>query len=132
MKENPRCASDADKPKADSDCASMEIIEFSQHFQPVTMTLTTIKRLKIIRCTRFLSIYLSGLQSKATTHLKADATIHDLIEKIEEYGDSIDIDGFDIDYGNQILTVKFGDLGTYVLNKRIPNRQIWMSSPVRS
>uniref|UniRef100_A0A161ZWL4 ferroxidase n=1 Tax=Daucus carota subsp. sativus TaxID=79200 RepID=A0A161ZWL4_DAUCS len=47
-----------------------------------------------------------------------------------EYGDSVDIDGFDIDYGNQVLTVKLGNLGTYVLNKQTPNRQIWMSSPV--
>jgi len=52
------------------------------------------------------------------------------LEKLEEYGDSIDIDGFDIDYGNQVLTLKLGPLGTYVVNKQTPNRQIWMSSPV--
>ncbi|KAK1388971.1 hypothetical protein POM88_017149 [Heracleum sosnowskyi] len=63
-------------------------------------------------------------------HKLADSTIHHLLEKIEEFGDSMDIDGFDIDYGNQVLTVKFGNLGTYVLNKQTPNRQIWMSSPV--
>ncbi|KAM7495165.1 hypothetical protein LguiB_029774 [Lonicera macranthoides] len=49
---------------------------------------------------------------------------------MEEYGDSVEIDGFDIDYGNQVLTVKLGCLGSYVLNKQTPNRQIWMSSPV--
>ncbi|KAM7498226.1 hypothetical protein LguiA_022640 [Lonicera macranthoides] len=63
-------------------------------------------------------------------HNLADSAIHGLLEKIEEYGDSIEIDGFDIDYGNQVLTVKLGSLGTYVLNKQTPNRQIWMSSPV--
>lgn len=63
-------------------------------------------------------------------HKLADSTIHDLLEKIEEYGDSVDIDGFDIDYGNEVLTVKLGDLGTYVINKQTPNRQIWISSPV--
>ncbi|XAR68062.1 Ferroxidase [Bertholletia excelsa] len=63
-------------------------------------------------------------------HKIADSTIHDLLEKLEEYGDSIDIDGFDIDYGNQVLTLKLGSLGTYVLNKQTPNRQIWLSSPV--
>uniref|UniRef100_A0A162AHF7 Ferroxidase n=1 Tax=Daucus carota subsp. sativus TaxID=79200 RepID=A0A162AHF7_DAUCS len=63
-------------------------------------------------------------------HNLADSAIHHLLEKIEDYGDSVDIDGFDIDYGNQVLTVKFGNLGTYVLNKQTPNRQIWMSSPV--
>ncbi|KAL8267326.1 hypothetical protein R6Q59_004670 [Mikania micrantha] len=72
----------------------------------------------------------SALLQEDEFHKLADATIHDLLEKIEEYGDSVDIDGFDIDYGNQVLTVKFGSLGTYVLNKQTPNRQIWMSSPV--
>ncbi|TKW17144.1 hypothetical protein SEVIR_5G346400v4 [Setaria viridis] len=63
-------------------------------------------------------------------HKLADETIHDLLEKLEEYGDSIQMDGFDIDYGNQVLTLRLGDLGTYVVNKQAPNRQIWLSSPV--
>ncbi|KAL5718096.1 ferroxidase [Ranunculus cassubicifolius] len=63
-------------------------------------------------------------------HKLADATIEDLQERFEEYGDSIDVDGFDIDYGNQVLTLKLGSLGTYVLNKQTPNRQLWLSSPV--
>lgn len=75
----------------------------------------------------------------------------------QEYGDTIQIDGFDVDYGvrnisswlilmvrvvyvlmqicyylqNEVLTLKLGALGTYVLNKQTPNRQIWLSSPVR-
>ncbi|KAF9670890.1 hypothetical protein SADUNF_Sadunf13G0116100 [Salix dunnii] len=64
-------------------------------------------------------------------HSLADSTIHDLQEKLEEYGDTVQIDGFDIDYGNEVLTLKLGDLGTYVLNKQTPNRQLWLSSPVR-
>ncbi|KAL8088122.1 frataxin, mitochondrial-like [Apium graveolens] len=72
----------------------------------------------------------SGLLQEDEFHKLADSTIHHLLEKIEEFGDSMDIDGFDIDYRNQVLTVKFGNLGTYVLNKQTPNRQIWMSSPV--
>ncbi|XXG47660.1 hypothetical protein AAC387_Pa02g2268 [Persea americana] len=63
-------------------------------------------------------------------HRLADETIQDLQEKFEEYGDCIQIDGLDIDYGNQVLTLKLGCLGTYVLNKQTPNRQIWLSSPV--
>jgi len=63
-------------------------------------------------------------------HKLADETIHDLLAKLEEYGDSIQMDGFDIDYGNQVLTLRLGDLGTYVVNKQTPNRQIWLSSPV--
>ncbi|XP_021768399.1 frataxin, mitochondrial-like [Chenopodium quinoa] len=63
-------------------------------------------------------------------HRLADSTIHHLLEKLEEYGDTVDVDGFDVDYGNEVLTMKLGDLGTYVVNKQTPNRQIWLSSPV--
>ncbi|XP_044501632.1 frataxin, mitochondrial-like isoform X2 [Mangifera indica] len=66
-------------------------------------------------------------------HRLANSTIHDLLEKFEEYGDVVQmdqIDGFDVDYGNEVLTLKLGALGTYVLNKQTPNRQIWLSSPV--
>ncbi|KAK4790248.1 hypothetical protein SAY86_017552 [Trapa natans] len=63
-------------------------------------------------------------------HKLADSTIHVLQEKLEDYGDHVDIDGFDVDYGNDVLTLKLGELGTYVLNKQTPNRQIWLSSPV--
>ncbi|KAK6141135.1 hypothetical protein DH2020_025126 [Rehmannia glutinosa] len=65
-------------------------------------------------------------------HRLAHSTIHHLLEKLEEYGDSVEIDGFDVDYGNEVLTLKLGSLGTYVINKQTPNRQIWMSSPVSS
>lgn len=37
----------------------------------------------------------------------------------------------DVSKQNEVLTLKLGSLGTYVLNKQTPNRQIWMSSPVR-
>ena len=30
-----------------------------------------------------------------------------------------------------VLTVKLGSHGTYVYNKQTPNRQIWLSSPLR-
>eukprot|EP00262_Sarcandra_glabra_P016369 TRINITY_DN5311_c0_g1_i2.p1 TRINITY_DN5311_c0_g1~~TRINITY_DN5311_c0_g1_i2.p1 ORF type:complete len:200 (+),score=21.10 TRINITY_DN5311_c0_g1_i2:122-721(+) len=63
-------------------------------------------------------------------HRLADATMHDLQEKLEEYCDCIEIDGLDIDYSSDVLTLKLGSLGTYVLNKQTPNRQIWLSSPV--
>ncbi|KAA8526455.1 hypothetical protein F0562_008342 [Nyssa sinensis] len=76
------------------------------------------------------SIDYRSLLQEDEFHRLADSTILDLQEKLEEYGDCAQIDGFDIDYGNQVLTLKLGSLGTYVLNKQTPNRQIWMSSPV--
>ena len=37
----------------------------------------------------------------------------------------------DIQYAQGVLTVGLGpDLGTFVINKQTPNRQIWLSSPV--
>ncbi|CAN0914734.1 Frataxin, mitochondrial [Linum grandiflorum] len=63
-------------------------------------------------------------------HELADSTIHDLQDKLEEYGDTVQVDGFDIDYGNEVMTLELGELGTYVLNKQTPNRQLWLSSPV--
>ncbi|KAI3465668.1 hypothetical protein Pfo_022331 [Paulownia fortunei] len=73
--------------------------------------------------------YRSSLQEDEY-HRLANSTIHDLLGKLEEYGDSVEIDGYDVDYGNEVLTLKLGSLGTYVINKQTPNRQIWMSSPV--
>ncbi|KAL3820989.1 hypothetical protein ACJIZ3_006894 [Penstemon smallii] len=73
--------------------------------------------------------YRSILQEDEFQRL-ANSTIHDLLEKLEEYGDSVDLDGYDVDYGNEVLTLKLGSLGTYVINKQTPNRQIWMSSPL--
>ncbi|KAF3782293.1 Frataxin [Nymphaea thermarum] len=72
----------------------------------------------------------SSLLQEDEFHKLADATIHALQEKLEEYGDGCQIDGFDVDYGNEVLTLKLGSLGTYVINKQTPNRQIWLSSPV--
>ncbi|OIV89312.1 hypothetical protein TanjilG_23709 [Lupinus angustifolius] len=70
-----------------------------------------------------------SLLQEGEFHRLADSTIHSLQEKLEDYGDSVEDDGFDIDYGNDVLTIKLGDLGTYVLNKQTPNRQLWLSSP---
>ncbi|KAL3026670.1 hypothetical protein AAZX31_03G006800 [Glycine max] len=77
-----------------------------------------------------LTIDYSSLLQEGEFHRLADSTIHSLQEKLEDYGDSVEVDGFDIDYGNDVLTIKLGDLGTYVLNKQTPNRQLWLSSPM--
>lgn len=38
---------------------------------------------------------------------------------------------YDISYAMGVLTAFIGpDLGTYVINKQTPNRQLWLSSPV--
>ncbi|KAL0712100.1 hypothetical protein Bca4012_019078 [Brassica carinata] len=56
----------------------------------------------------------SSILQEDEFHRLANVTMNHLLEKIE----------------NEVLTLKLGSLGTYVLNKQTPNRQIWMSSPV--
>ncbi|RKO98371.1 hypothetical protein CXG81DRAFT_3777, partial [Caulochytrium protostelioides] len=36
----------------------------------------------------------------------------------------------DVTYASGVLTLQLGELGTYVLNKQPPNKQIWLSSPL--
>lgn len=39
---------------------------------------------------------------------------------------------FHLIHQSGVLTIKLGgDLGTYVINKQTPNKQIWLSSPSR-
>ncbi|BAT85001.1 hypothetical protein LR48_Vigan03g200300 [Vigna angularis] len=77
-----------------------------------------------------LTVDYRSLLDESEFHRLADSTIHSVQEKLEDYGDLVEVDGFDIDYGNDVLTVKLGDCGTYVLNKQTPNRQLWLSSPL--
>lgn len=44
--------------------------------------------------------------------------------------EDIDIEG-DVEYSQGVLTINLGQLGTFVINKQTPNRQIWLSSPLR-
>lgn len=60
-------------------------------------------------------------------------TLEDLTERFDEIGEQLDdaqSHEFDVTYSSGVLTVKFGpSIGTYVLNKQVPNLQIWLSSP---
>lgn len=63
-------------------------------------------------------------------HQLADHLLEDLLERLEEFLEAVDLDESDIEYSQGVLTIRLGKLGTYVINKQTPNRQIWMSSPV--
>lgn len=48
------------------------------------------------------------------------------LEDLEERNDQVDVE-----YNGGVLTVTFGpEIGTYVINKQPPSRQIWLSSPI--
>ncbi|CAN8104156.1 unnamed protein product [Discula destructiva] len=72
---------------------------------------------------------------KATPAALSDEQYHALSE---EYMDTIcsrleDVSeknsGVDVEYSAGVLNVSFPTLGTYVINKQPPNKQIWLSSP---
>ncbi|CAI8003944.1 Frataxin, mitochondrial, partial [Geodia barretti] len=67
-----------------------------------------------------------------TYHRLADETLDELTDFFEDLGErtctSSDFDAF---FSSGVLTVNLGGgLGTYVINKQTPNRQIWLSSPI--
>ncbi|CAO3657756.1 unnamed protein product [Umbelopsis ramanniana] len=62
-------------------------------------------------------------------HKVADHTLEGILDVLETIGDEHDIDGYDVEYSQGVLTLKLGSGGTYVLNKQPPNKQIWLSSP---
>ncbi|KAM9098587.1 frataxin, mitochondrial [Sarcophilus harrisii] len=67
-----------------------------------------------------------------TTYEKlAEETLDSLAYFFEDLGDKpYTSKEYDVSFGSGVLTVKLGgDLGTYVINKQTPNRQIWLSSP---
>lgn len=62
-------------------------------------------------------------------HKASDLTLESILDVLETIGDEHDIDGYDVEYSQGVLTLKLGSKGTYVLNKQPPNQQIWLSSP---
>ncbi|KAM7094108.1 frataxin, mitochondrial isoform 7-T7 [Molossus nigricans] len=61
----------------------------------------------------------------------AGETLDSLAEFFEDLADKpYTCEDYDVSFGNGVLTIKLGgDLGTYVINKQTPNKQIWLSSP---
>ncbi|ORY66626.1 Frataxin-like domain-domain-containing protein, partial [Leucosporidium creatinivorum] len=52
--------------------------------------------------------------------------LEEMVEELGEQGEEVDVE-----YSAGVLTLKLGDsLGTYVINKQPPNKQIWLSSPL--
>eukprot|EP00644_Phytophthora_capsici_P004711 jgi/Phyca11/565989/estExt2_Genewise1.C_PHYCAscaffold_190546 len=58
----------------------------------------------------------------------ADETLHDIqswLDGIEEM-----LEESDVMFSQGVLKIDLGDHGTWVINRQVPNRQIWWSSPV--
>ncbi|XP_036917599.1 frataxin, mitochondrial [Sturnira hondurensis] len=72
-----------------------------------------------------------GSLDEATYERLAEETLDSLAEFFEDLADEpYTFEDYDVSFGSGVLTIKLGgDLGTYVINKQTPNKQIWLSSP---
>lgn len=71
-----------------------------------------------------------GVISEATFHDLADQTLEDFQDQFEVALEGLRLEETDITYDSGVLELSLGALGTYVLNKQTPNKQVWLSSPV--
>ncbi|XP_027526537.1 frataxin, mitochondrial [Neopelma chrysocephalum] len=89
------------------------------------------------RTVQFMNLRSAGTLSDTssldeTTYEKlAEETLDSLADFFEDLTDKpFTPEDYDVSLGSGVLTVKLGgDMGTYVINKQTPNRQIWLSSP---
>nr|6FCO_A Chain A, Mitochondrial frataxin-like protein [Thermochaetoides thermophila DSM 1495]6FCO_B Chain B, Mitochondrial frataxin-like protein [Thermochaetoides thermophila DSM 1495]6FCO_C Chain C, Mitochondrial frataxin-like protein [Thermochaetoides thermophila DSM 1495]6FCO_D Chain D, Mitochondrial frataxin-like protein [Thermochaetoides thermophila DSM 1495]6FCO_E Chain E, Mitochondrial frataxin-like protein [Thermochaetoides thermophila DSM 1495]6FCO_F Chain F, Mitochondrial frataxin-like pro len=64
----------------------------------------------------------------AEYHRLADEYLDALLSRLEELQD--EREDVDVEYQSGVLTLNMGpEVGTYVINKQPPNKQIWLSSP---
>ncbi|TLD25326.1 hypothetical protein PspLS_06195 [Pyricularia sp. CBS 133598] len=61
-------------------------------------------------------------------HDIADEYLDNVLSKLEDVAEQRP--DVDVEYSSGVLTLAFPPLGTYVINKQPPNKQIWLSSPV--
>ncbi|RGP61994.1 hypothetical protein FLONG3_10364 [Fusarium longipes] len=61
-------------------------------------------------------------------HEIADEYLDNVVGKFEELQDQRE--DIDVEFSAGVLTIKWPDKGTYVINKQPPNKQIWLSSPI--
>ena len=58
----------------------------------------------------------------------ADEALDTILEKADELAD--ERDDVECELSSGVLTLKIAGTGTWVLNKQVPNRQLWLSSPL--
>lgn len=60
-------------------------------------------------------------------HHFADEFMEGLLDQLELLGE--EYPQIDVEYSQGVMTLEIEPLGTYVINKQPPNKQIWISSP---
>ncbi|KAE8632931.1 hypothetical protein XENTR_v10001718 [Xenopus tropicalis] len=103
-----------------------------QTLQSFSHLLDPATRNSLLLCRRNAGTLSNTSSLDETTYEKlAEETLDSLAEFFEDLADQpFTPEDYDVSFGNGVLTVKLGgDMGTYVINKQTPNKQIWLSSP---
>ncbi|XP_010280433.1 PREDICTED: frataxin, mitochondrial, partial [Phaethon lepturus] len=98
-------------------------LQYASEVKSKTVWLMNLRNVGTLNDTSFLD---------ETTYEKlAEETLDSLADFFEDLTDKpFTPEDYDVSLGSGVLTVKLGgDMGTYVINKQTPNRQIWLSSP---
>ncbi|XP_033020414.1 frataxin, mitochondrial isoform X2 [Lacerta agilis] len=85
-----------------------------------------------LQCARSAGTRIDKSSIDETTYEKlAEETLESLTDFFEELADKpFTPQDYDVSFSAGVLTVKLGgSMGTYVINKQTPNKQIWLSSP---
>lgn len=63
-------------------------------------------------------------------HDIADEYLESVLVAYEEYAEEVDSNELDIDLAQGVMSLELPGVGSYVINKQPPNKQIWLSSPI--
>lgn len=68
--------------------------------------------------------------SPAEYHKAADTFLETLLDDLEALSDDLPEVIPDVELTQGVMTLQVAPVGTYVINKQPPNKQIWLSSPI--
>lgn len=63
-------------------------------------------------------------------HQAADTFLETLLDELEAISDDLPDVVPDVELTQGVMTLEVTPVGTYVINKQPPNKQIWLSSPI--
>lgn len=107
----------------------------SIQFKPLSTTLLP-HRVKLFSCYSTLSTDGQGIPQEVVNlsideyHIKSDQFLENILDQIELLSEKYPEIIVDIELLQGVMTISIPQLGTYIINKQISNKQIWLSSPV--
>lgn len=80
--------------------------------------------------------YSTNINNRSLPQIKYEKICEETLESLAEFFEELvesqpNLAGADVSYSDGVLTIYLGkELGTYVINRQSPNKQIWLSSPI--